>query len=451
MTRGRKRAATDSAAEQAGAHTLGGAHGGVCPNAAASQRRVTPTSGVTPTSAPLRILAVGNMYPPQHAGGYELAWQAAMRAARALGHQVRIVTSDYRGRSGAAEEEPDVHRTLGWYWDLERYEFPRLSLRDRLRLERGNASKLRRHLAVFRPDVVAWWSMGCMSLSLIELVRRAGLPAAFIVHDDWLDYGWEHDQWMRTWRGPRRGLAAAAVERASGVPAQIEINGAGRFVFNSHYTLARACQVRLESPEATVVYPGIDERFLDAVKPRPWRWRLAYVGRIDRQKGIDTAVAALAHLPPQATLTVAGDGDQDYVDEMKAEALRLGVADRVTFVGFVETAGVRSAYADADVVVFPVRWNEPFGLVPLEAMGVGRAVVSTARGGTAEFIRDGQNALVFTVDDPASLARCVERLAGDGELRTRLRENGRRTAADFTVARFARDTVREIERAAGRA
>ena len=47
----------------------------------------------------------------------------------------------------------------------------------------------------------------------------------------------------------------------------------------------------------TVIHPGIGERFLRPLAPEPWRWRMVYVGRIDRQKGIDTAVAALAHLP----------------------------------------------------------------------------------------------------------------------------------------------------------
>jgi glycogen synthase len=388
------------------------------------------------------------MYPPQHAGGYELAWQATMRAARACGHQVRILTSNHREPGSRGEEELDVHRTLRWYWDLERYDFPKLTLLQRLRLERANASVLRHHLAEFRPDVVAWWSMGCMSLSLIEQARRAGLPAVFLVHDDWLDYGWEHDQWIHTWLGPRRGRLAPIVERACGIPARIDINRAGTFVFNSRYTLEHARRVRLEAPGATIVYPGIDERFMEPLDAQPWRWRLAYVGRIDRQKGVDTALAALAHLPPQATLTVWGSGDERYIDEMKAHATRLGAADRVRFEGFVDADRLRSVYADTDAVVFPVRWNEPFGLVPLEAMGVGRVVVTTARGGTAEFIRDGENALVFPADDAVGLATCIERLAGDQDLRARLRDNGRRTAAGFTVRRFAQETVRQIERAA---
>lgn len=399
------------------------------------------------TLAVVRILAVGNMYPPQHAGGYELAWQQAMRRARVLGHTVRVLTTDYLEDPTRAEQDPDVHRTLRWYWDLDRYEFPQLNLWQRFQLERHNADALRFHLKAFQPDVVAWWSMGCLSLGLIERVRRLGLPMAFVVHDDWLIYGREHEQWMRTWVGPKRSVAGWAVERCSGFPTRVDLN-AGRWVFNSRYTLDRAREVGLQAPEVTVVHPGIEEHFLEPVEPRPWRWRLVYVGRLDRQKGVDTAIAALAALPPTTTLSIWGTGDNEYVADMRALAARLGAAERVRFEGFADAKRIRSVYEDADVVVFPVRWNEPFGLVPLEAMGVGRPVITTARGGTAEFVRDGSNALVFPADDAGALASCVRRLAEDGALREQLRGDGRRTAARFPASRFAQATVDEIVRAA---
>jgi glycosyltransferase involved in cell wall biosynthesis len=388
------------------------------------------------------------MYPPHHAGGYELAWQQAMRHARARGHSVRILTTDYC-EEARDEEDTDVHRTLRWYWDLERYEFPQLNLLQRLRLERHNAAELHRHLEAFRPDVVAWWSMGCMSLSLVERVRRARIPAVFVVHDDWLVYGWKHDQWLRTWIGPKRQVVGHFAERLCGVPTRVDVQQAGPFVFNSCYTLERARAGGVHARMMTVVHPGVDGRFLDPLPPPPWRWRLVYVGRIDRQKGVDTAVAALALLPPEAALSVWGSGDDRYVAEMKRAADRLGVGERLRFEGSLDAERLRSVYADADVVVFPVRWNEPFGLVPLEAMGAGRPVVTTARGGTAEFVRDGSNALVFPADDPDALAACVMRLAEDEALRSRLCEQGACTAANYTVADFARRTVDEICRAAG--
>ena len=400
-----------------------------------------------PVGRPLNILAVGNMYPPHHAGGYEVMWQTAMVRARELGHRARVLTSDFRSPGVSGESDPDVHRTLRWYWDLDRYRFPQLSPIDRLRLERHNAHELSRHLKEFRPDVVSWWSMGAMSLSLIERVRRAGIPAVFIVHDDWLVYAPGFDQWLRMWRG-RRLLLAPLAERLLGLPTSVGLSGAGTFVFNSRYTRDTAATTGLDLTGSRIVHPGIEAELREELPRQAWGWRLLYIGRIDRQKGIDTAVEALAELPAQATLEVWGTGSEDYTAQMRALAEQLGLSDRVSFRGWAGPAERLAAYERADAVVFPVRWQEPFGLVPLEAMGVGRPVVSTARGGSAEFLRDGENALVFEAGDAPGLAAALTRLASDEGLRQRLLQGGRRTAAEHTIERFADQTVAEIVRAA---
>jgi glycosyltransferase involved in cell wall biosynthesis len=200
---------------------------------------------------------------------------------------------------------------------------------------------------------------------------------------------------------------------------------------------------------AVVIHPGIDDRFCEALAPAAWRWRLVYIGRLDRQKGIDTAIRALARLPQEATLSIWGTGDDGYVAEMRALAESLDVAGQVVFHGWADPAALRSIYRETDVVVFPVRWDEPFGLVPVEAMGMGRPVVTTCRGGTREFVRDGENALVFDADADAALAERIMRLAGDAELRGRLRDGGLRTAARLSVRRFAERTVAQIVAASG--
>jgi glycosyltransferase involved in cell wall biosynthesis len=396
---------------------------------------------------PLRILSVGNMYPPHHQGGYELVWQSANRRARAEGHHVRVLTSVHRDPAVTAPDEPDVHRTLRWYWDWERHAFPRLPLTARVRIERANGRELNRHLRDFAPDVVAWWSMGHMSLSLVERVRRAAIPAVFSIHNDWLVYGPTADQWTRFFIG-RRPIMAAAADRLLAIPSRFAPGRAGPALFNSRYTqqAARSAGVALGASE--VIHPGIADGYLDPLPARPWGWRMVYVGRIDRGKGIDTAVAALARMPVQARLDIHGKGDAAYGRELMALARRAGVADRVRVGKFRSGAALRAAYEDADVVVFPVRWHEPWGLVPLEAMGLGRPVISTAGGGTAEFVRDEDNALVVPADDPPALAAAVERLAADPGLRAMLCQGGRATAARHTASEFDRRTVAAIAAAA---
>jgi glycosyltransferase involved in cell wall biosynthesis len=85
--------------------------------------------------------------------------------------------------------------------------------------------------------------------------------------------------------------------------------------------------------------------------------------------------------------------------------------------------------------------------VPLEAMAVGTPVVATGTGGSAEYLQDGENCLIFERDDAAALAAAVGRLAGDGDLRERLRDGGVATAARYGEEPYNRAVVAAVERA----
>jgi glycosyltransferase involved in cell wall biosynthesis len=389
----------------------------------------------------LRILSAGLTYPPDGLGGYEVTWRSAVEAMRAAGHEVHVLAAE-RSDGGGQGPEPGVSRALRFY--SHENGPPRLGTGERLAVERHNLAALDDELAALRPDVLNWWPLGGMSVSLIERARRNGLPAAAVICDDWLTYCFRSDMWAR--RFGRRGLARLA-EAATSVPTRIDLGGAGSWLFNSESTRRGALAVRA-LPDTAVARPGIESGRFAPAPARPFGWRLLYLGRIDRRKGVDTAVDALAELPAEATLRVVGRGDSAYLHELRARAAELGVGRRVEFAE-VERDGVRAEYAGADVVVFPVRWEEPWGLVPLEAMAVGTPVAATGTGGSAEYLRDGENCVLFERDRPGELARAVSRLAADHGLRSRLREAGMRTAAHHGEASYNRAVLAAVERAAG--
>jgi glycosyltransferase involved in cell wall biosynthesis len=366
----------------------------------------------------MRILTVGNLYPPRHFGGYERVWAAAVGGLRRAGHEVRVLVSDAPGEG--EETDPDVHRDLPWYW--RDFEFPRQSLRERWRTDRVARRVLDRHLEEFRPDVVSWWSMGGLPTVLIE---RPRVPAIGWVNDVWFVYAPLVDQWRR-------------------LPfvRSVDIGSRARWVFCS---AALEAAMKREVPglrDTRVEHQGPGPEFVSA-PPRKWDWRLLYVGRIDERKGIATAIEALPALPA-ATLRIVGEGDADELARLRALADSLGVAKRVTFDG--ARSDLPAIYAEADVTVFPVVWFEPYGLVPLESMAVGRPVVATGRGGSADYLRDEENALLFEAEDAAALAAVVERLAGDAALRERLVQGGRELTSRLTEARWLEAVVREHER-----
>ena len=390
----------------------------------------------------MRVLAVGNMYPPHHLGGYELVWRAAVEHLRSRGHEVRVLTTDTRLSAPTEPEGQDVHRELRWWW--RDHAFPKRPFRERLAYERHNARVLDSHLDGFRPDVVTWWSMGGMSLSLLERVRRRGLPAVAFVHDDWLDYGPRVDAWLGTFAGPRRSRVAPIAERLLRIPTRVDFDSAARYMFVSERTRERALAAGRRPVSSGIAHSGIDPAYLDPRPAQDWASRLLYVGRIDERKGIGTVVEALVQMP-EATLTIVGSGDPDAEAKLRDQMRTLGVEDRVRSDGFRTRAELPTAYEAADAVVFPVVWEEPWGLVPLEAMALGRPVVATGRGGSGEYLRDGENALLFQAGDAQSLATTVRRLAADPELRARLREGGIATAPNYTEDVFNQAVAQEVE------
>jgi glycogen synthase len=386
----------------------------------------------------MRILTVGNMYPPHHQGGYEQDWAAGVAALRGAGHEVEVLVSDHREPGVADVEEVGVHRKLRWYW--HEHEFPRRPLRVCLAIERHNAEVFAR----FQPDLVSWWPMGGLSIGLIEQARRRNLPAIGVVYDDWMVYGPNVDGWQR-----RRIHRGGLTERLTGLPARAEIGPAARWLFASDSVRSAARGAVADLRDTGLLAPGLDEVFLSAAPARDeWRWQLLAPGRLDPRKGLHTAVEALALLP-EATFTIIGGGDDRHAAELRELAQQRGVGDRFRIEPPRPRPELARAYADCDAVVFPVEWAEPFGLVPLEAMGIGRPVVATGRGGSGEFLRDGENSLLFEPGRAEALATALKRLAGEAELRDRLRTGGFETAPAFGRSRWNKCVVAEHEARVG--
>lgn len=391
----------------------------------------------------MRVLTVGNVFPPHDfGGGYEAVWESAVRHLDSRGHVVRVLASDHTHGTDLPEIA-DAHRDLRWYW--RDHQFPARGLRDCLAIERHNLASLTRQIGDFGPDVVSWWSMGGLSMSLLEAVRRRGLPAVAFVHDDWLDYGRRADQWHL--RARRQRYPASLAERLLGVPGRVDFDAAAHYAFVSEATRSHARAKGLRLGDSSIAHSGIRPRF-QLAPDQPWRGRLLAVGRVDPRKGVATAIEALAELP-ESTLKVVGDGPPDHLRELRGLAASLGVDARVDFAGPAAPEDLPAVYATADAVVFPVTWNEPWGLVPLEAMASGRPVLATGRGGSAEYLTDGENSLLFPARDSWALADRVKRLAESPTLRGNLRNAGILTARRHTSAGFDELVEQRLATASG--
>jgi len=140
--------------------------------------------------------------------------------------------------------------------------------------------------------------------------------------------------------------------------------------------------------------------------------RLLFVGAVIPEKGPGVLIDALKQVivsRPDLSLTLVGEGPSGYVAILRRAAVGLPVR----FTGRLDRSAVIDAYRSHEVLVFPSTWEEPYAVVPLEAMSMGLAVIATRTGGTPEAVRDGDTGLLVPAGDPRALAEAIVRLAAD--------------------------------------
>jgi glycosyltransferase involved in cell wall biosynthesis len=163
------------------------------------------------------------------------------------------------------------------------------------------------------------------------------------------------------------------------------------------------------------------------------------VGRLDEQKGTIyflQAAAEVARRCPEVRFVVAGDGP--LLEQHRAKARALGIAEQTIFAGFCED--VPALQSLLDVQVFASLW-EGTPLTVFEAMSMSRPIVATAVDGLAEVVRDRENGLLVPPRDPAALAAAIVELLEDPALARALAV---RAEAD-SHALDIRQTVRKLE------
>jgi UDP-glucose:(glucosyl)LPS alpha-1,2-glucosyltransferase len=162
---------------------------------------------------------------------------------------------------------------------------------------------------------------------------------------------------------------------------------------------------------------------------------ILFAGRVVADKGPDAFIAACAaalpHLPGWVAEIIGADRfSYDSPDTAFVQRIR-GVAESagVRMLGYRDHPDVLAAMTRAAIVVVPSRWPEPFGLVALEAMAAGAALICAPRGGLPEVADDA--AVYADPDRPAEIAAAIRALATDEARRASLAEAGRQRAKQF--------------------
>lgn len=167
-----------------------------------------------------------------------------------------------------------------------------------------------------------------------------------------------------------------------------------------------------------------------AADSRSGEFRLVAVGRLVPRKGFDHLLAALARLPAHVRLEVIGDGP--LAEPLRALSTELGVADRVTWPGFLDRAEILRRMRRADVFVLS-SLHEGLGIVVQEAMFAGLPIVATDHGGQTDLVTDGENGLLVPAGNAEAITRAVSDLMADDKRREAMGRRSRERIAKLSM------------------
>jgi glycosyltransferase involved in cell wall biosynthesis len=357
----------------------------------------------------LKILVLfSHVWRGGRAGGAETHALQLMKELSLRGHEIYFVAA-----SGKNEEESKPPGVAAEY----RLPFQTLNPFDKVRAYR----RLKEIVARHKIDIVhAHHRTGGYFAEAIY--RRAGVPYVITVHDIW------H-------RAPFKALHGRIFRRLIAVSGFIKRGLVEKF--------------GIAAEQVRVIHNGVDPARIEKTsceEAAQVRKKFgigsevvfSLVARITESKGHYDVIEALRLLPSGLNYKclIAGEGK----DKRKLQELveRYGLGERVVFCGF--QANIPALMKASDVILLPSH-REPFGLSILEGMFSGKPLLVSSSGGIPEIVTNDREGIVFPVRDVSALAKGIELLAGNPELRRHLGEEAYRTAhRRFLLSKTIADT-----------
>ena len=372
----------------------------------------------------MRVLHILDHSIPLHSG-YTFRTAAILREQRALGWETFHLTSPKQGATASAEE--DVEGLRFYRTPVPPAGPPVL---NELRQITATATRLEALARQLRPDILHAHSPVLNAIPTLRVGEKLGIPVVYEIRAFWEDAAVDHGttregslryrltRGLETWALRRvdhafticEGLRADIVARGipdwkvTVIPNAVDIDG---------FQLSGAPDAELKtrlSLDGTTV--------------------LGFIGSFYAYEGLDLLLDAFPVLfaqRPDLRILLVGGGPQE--DNLKAQAQRLGIADKVIFTGRVPHSEVSRYYDLVDLLAYPrhsMRLTELVTpLKPLEAMAQGRIFIASDVGGHKELIRDGETGRLFKAGSASALAEVAEAMLAQREHWPNYRRAGR--------------------------
>ncbi len=387
----------------------------------------------------VKILYVASLYPPDVRGGAEIVLKNQVEAMRDRGAEVAVLTtSDCSGIRREQVNGVPVWRTgiRNIYWH---YRFENRNAVSKLvwhAIDQNNpfmGGRFEQVAREFQPDIVTTHNLTGWSVSVWSRARKLNIPVVHVLHDYYLMCP------RSTMFDGRRNCDRICLKcrlfrlrhksLSGGVTAAV---GVSRFVLNRHRNMGYFAGV----PFRETIYNGEEPGDPPAIAAFPAdapasegataSVRFGYMGALSPSKGIEKLLEVFSkEVNENVQLFVAGEGSCSYEQRL----IQTYQSRHIRFLGWMKP---EDFYGKIDVLIVPSVCHDPYPGVVREAIGEGKIVVGSRRGGVPEMIQDQLTGILYEPDQAGELAGIVAKLATDRLYVRQLKENMASTQVGFT-------------------
>ena len=370
----------------------------------------------------MKILFLSDVYFPR-VNGVSTSIQTFRHNLRLLGHTVHLIAPDYQSVSA---DESDIVR-------IPASSIP-LDPEDRLMSFRAVMKQVER-LRAENYDLIHVQTPFVAHYLGTKLARKLGIPCVETYHTFFEEYLYHYIPLV-----PKQVMRSLAKRfsrhQGNSLHGMIVPTQPMQKVLCDYGIVTRS-EVISTGIEAASFEPGDRAWFREKYHIAQDRPMLLFVGRVAHEKNIGFLLKMLVQVRkviPEILLVITGEGPAQK--SLAHASIELGLSDNVQFIGYLDReTELNSCYHSADIFVFSSR-TETQGLVLLEAMAQGTAVVSTAELGTLEVLREGEGVWIAEEDETEFAAKVVK-LLHDPEVRAQLGGAGRDYAHTWSAAKQA--------------
>jgi len=376
----------------------------------------------------MKILYINSLYSPLVKGGAELSLQLIVEGMKSLGHEV--VVASLHPETAAQVDEVNGVKVIrvplkNGYWpyrDTPPSKLSKLAWHVRDRKNPAMGQTIRQILKEEQPDVVSCHNLAGWSISVWDEIHAFGIPIIQVLHDFYLLCPNSN---MNKGGIPCENqcmscqlLRYSHAKESSKVTAVVGISRSilNRFVSAGYFSNA--------SQQVIYNVRTAPESQLPKVRKPREKLVLGYLGTISKVKGVEWLIEQFQKLSIPRTLRIAGNGDEATLKEFRA----LAKISPVEFVGYVKPDEFLKTI---DVLVVPSLWEEPLGMVAIEALANSIPVITSGKGGLSESVIHGVNGLICPPEQSNSLGEAIVQLYDYPSVYNRLS-----AAAAGSVSRF---------------